>query len=152
MAPTRGRGGYRSGSPRGAARPGTGGQPGGRRRPRRSAKSGRTPFYWIGGIAVSLLISAIVAFGRKSGDDTDVKGQMMDIVATYEGYGANRDYYARLVDRAHPSVFEATYAVGRRRNQFSAQQYYEQMVVKMVELARSDGRTEIASQIMGSHR
>lgn len=72
---------------------------------------------------------------------------MVEIVSTYQGYGANKSYYLQLINRAHPMVFDETYRIGRRQNTFNAQKYYEEMVGQMIKLANADGREDIIHMI-----
>ncbi len=120
------------------------------RRPPASDRTGvNTILGWGAAILVSLVITFVFRSWSKSEDNTKIKQEMIEVVATFPNYADKRAYYHRLIDRHHATQFEASYVVGGRRrgNSFDTRRYVISMSRVMAETARGEGETEVSAYL-----
>ncbi len=121
----------------------------GRRRSGGSGGKRDTWMYWVGGIALSLVVTLAFKMSHKSSDDGQVRREMIEVVQTFPDYAENAGYYTDLVDRYHHQAFEAAYSMGGRRRAatIDAKAYLAQISRRMADKASADGRTSVASTL-----
>jgi hypothetical protein len=124
-----------------------------RRAPRRGASGGgkgsNTWMWWAGGIALSIVISLVLKLSHKANDDTEVRGEMIQVVHGFPDYADNSAYYGELVDRYHHDAFDAAYSMGGRRSSASidAKAYLIQISARMATKAAADGKKSVAETL-----
>lgn len=127
------------------------------RRRRRPARADGTGVNTILGWGAAILVAVVIGFGfrmwSKAGDNAQVKQEMIDVVAAFPNYQEKRAYYHRLIDRHHAAAFEASYALGGRRqsNSFDAERYVVSISKAMGETARSEGELEVSGYLVFFH-
>ena len=137
----------------------------GRRAPRRgyggnsgssgsSGKSSNAWMWWVGGIALSLIITLVIKLSNKSTDDTQVRGEMIQVVRQFPDYADNSRYYTELVDRFHHEAFEAAYSMGGRHTaaDIDAKAYLVQISGRMATKASTDGNKSVAATLTTFNR
>jgi hypothetical protein len=105
--------------------------------------------WWVGGIAVSVIISLVLKFSTKSDDDRLVRKEMIQVVQEFPDYAEHSSYYTQLVDRYHKEAFEAAYTMGGRRTsaKIDAKAYLIQISSRMAVKAASDGKASVAETL-----
>lgn len=115
-------------------------------------KSSGTPqwVWWVGGIAVSIIISLVISLNNKSHDNADVQKEMIDVVQTFPDYATHADYYKKLVQQCHQAAFEATYTMSRRRQsaKLDVEKYVQIISEAMAKQAQQDGEKEVANTLL----
>ncbi len=114
-----------------------------------SGKSSNSWMWWVGGIALSLVITLVIKLSNKSQDDTQVRSEMIQVVHGFPDYADNASYYTELVDRYHHDAFEATYSMGGRHTaaDIDANSYLIQISSRMATKASADGKTSVAKTL-----
>ena len=114
-----------------------------------SGGKSNTWMWWVGGIAVSVIISLVLKFSTKSDDDRQVRKEMIQVVQDFPDYAENSSYYTQLVDRYHKEAFEAAYTMGGRRTsaKIDAKAYLIQISSRMASKAASDGKASVAETL-----
>ncbi len=81
--------------------------------------------------------------------DADVKGQAAEVVSQLPDYAGNEEYYASLIETAHPTAFDDSYRMGGRRtsSKFDDERYLQLLFQGMADQAQADGRTEIVGTL-----
>lgn len=115
----------------------------------KSGKSSNTWMWWVGGIALSLIISLVVGLSNKSSDDKQVRKEMIEVVQDFPDYSENSSYYIQLVDRYHHEAFEAAYSMSGRRTsaKLDSKLYLIQISSRMANKASSDGKASVAQTL-----
>lgn len=106
--------------------------------------------WWVGGIAVSVLISLVLKFSTKSSDDKEVRGAMIVVMGNeFADYSENSAYYTKLLDRCHHDAFEAAYSMGGRRTaaKLDVKLYLIQVSSRMASKASADGKASVAATL-----
>lgn len=105
--------------------------------------------WWVGGIAISVIISLVLKFSTKSSDDKEVRGAMIVVTQGFPDYSENSTYYTKLVDRCHHDAFEAAYSMGARRTaaKLDAKLYLIQISSRMASKATADGKSSVAETL-----
>ena len=105
--------------------------------------------WWVGGIAVSVLISLVLKFSTKSSDDKVVRGAMIALIQEFPDYSENSTYYTKLVDRCHHDAFEAAYSMGGRRTAAKLDVKLDliQVSSRMASKASADGKASVAATL-----
>ena len=105
--------------------------------------------WWVGGIAISVIISLVLKFSTKSSDDKEVRGAMISLIHEFPDYSENSAYYTKLVDRCHHDAFEAAYSMGGRRTaaKLDVKLYLIQVSSRMASKASADGKASVAATL-----
>ncbi len=105
--------------------------------------------WWVGGIALSMVISLVAGFSYKSSDDAAVKAEMITVLHDFPDYSQNAAYYEGLVAACHHQAFEAAYHMGgRRRNTaLDSKKYLVQISSLMAARASADGHSDVAATL-----
>jgi hypothetical protein len=106
----------------------------------------------VGG-AVALLVICVIGWAvRSGGGGTSDKflWQSKAFVAQADVYNEHREYFDWLVETAHNDVFSDSYSAGfgrRARATMNVDKYEEDIIDRMIDLAKSNDRHEIAESI-----
>lgn len=142
----------RSSAQRGTTRRTVGQRPATRRTSRSSGSSGKgsnTWMWWVGGLALSMIISLVIGLRNKSEDDVQVKSEMIAVVRQFPDYSSHADYYERLVTSCHKQAFENAYHMSGRRTSASLDvpRYLTVIAGLMADRAQKEGQTDVAQSL-----
>ncbi len=106
----------------------------------------------ISSVATVVVVVAVVVglkFYNKHKTSGEVLAQAESVVQTVPGYEQDPAYHDALFEKAHDEAFSEAYSMGGRRTRarFDSERYLEVLLSTMRDMARADGRQEVAASI-----